>query len=91
MKERGGWENITKTIIGCLTDTMSLRGVQSYGYYLAGLIPLAQKAALFLRTISSTITSDRYMIANGTLGVALGLEISVACIPPLAGHDRDLI
>jgi hypothetical protein len=45
MKERGGWENITRHIIGCSTDQRRFERSKLRLYYPAGLIPLAQKAA----------------------------------------------
>jgi hypothetical protein len=47
--------NIRRHIIGCSISQRRFEGSKLRLYYSTGLIPLAQKAAFFLRTISSTI------------------------------------
>jgi len=59
MKERGGWEKIKRRLIGRSTDQRRFERSKLRLYYSTGLIPLAQKAAFSLRTISSTIMARR--------------------------------
>jgi hypothetical protein len=58
MKERGGWENIKRRLIGHSTDQRRFKRSKLLLYYSAGLIPLAQKADIF--------STDNFVNDNGT-------------------------